>query len=109
DRWEDPVIEGYLAAILDPKFKNLEFALEKFEATKKSLKQKIKMLLDEDEYLNNQPIAKQTSNLASFFNSTTSTKKSSPIDVELKTYFDLLQMTLYDPDSSEYKTENPLS
>ncbi|CAG8459474.1 12391_t:CDS:2 [Dentiscutata heterogama] len=34
DRWEDPKIEGYLAAILDPRFKNLEFTPEKFEGLK---------------------------------------------------------------------------
>ncbi|CAG8626229.1 11280_t:CDS:2, partial [Cetraspora pellucida] len=38
---EDPKIEGYLAAILDPRFKNLEFASEKFEETKKYLRQKM--------------------------------------------------------------------
>ncbi|CAG8761017.1 9886_t:CDS:2, partial [Racocetra fulgida] len=66
----DPVIKGYLVAILEPRFKNLKFALEKFKE-KKFLKQKIKILLDKDKYLNNQPIAKQTSNLASLFNSIT--------------------------------------
>ncbi|CAG8651910.1 17953_t:CDS:2 [Gigaspora rosea] len=86
---EDPELEGYLASILDPKFKNLEFASEKFEATKQSLKQKMIMLQNETECLNDQPIANPTSNLASFFNSIANAKKFSPIDIELKTYFDL--------------------
>ncbi|CAG8570725.1 25537_t:CDS:2, partial [Gigaspora rosea] len=108
-RWEDPVIEGYLASILDPRFKNLEFASEKFEETKASLRQQMRMLLIKNECSNDQPTAKPFSNLASFFNNATPTKKFSPIDIELKTYFDLPQMTIYNPDDLEYKTENPLS
>ncbi|CAG8636020.1 5829_t:CDS:2, partial [Racocetra persica] len=37
---KDPKIEGYLATILNPHFKNLKFAPEKFEETKQYLKQK---------------------------------------------------------------------
>ncbi|CAG8588651.1 23504_t:CDS:2, partial [Gigaspora rosea] len=65
------------------------------------------LISDENEYLEEQPIVK--SNLASFFNNTTITKKYSPIDTELKTYFDISQMTLYDPNDSKYKTENLLT
>ncbi|CAG8691582.1 21210_t:CDS:1, partial [Gigaspora rosea] len=108
-RWEDPVIEGYLASILDPRFKNLEFAFEKFEETKTSLRQQIRILLNESKHSNNQPTAKPSSNLASFFNNITPTKKFSPIETEIKSYFDLSQMTLYNLDDLEYKTENPLS
>ncbi|CAG8769044.1 11481_t:CDS:2, partial [Dentiscutata erythropus] len=43
-QWEDLVIEGYLASILDSRFKNLEFASEKFEETKTSLRQQMRML-----------------------------------------------------------------
>ncbi|CAG8641431.1 13585_t:CDS:2, partial [Dentiscutata heterogama] len=97
-QWEDPVIEGYLASILDPRFKNLEFVSEKFNETKISLKQQMRMLLDENKYLDDQPTAKPSPNLASFFNNATPTKKFSPIDTELKTYFNLPQMILYDLD-----------
>ncbi|CAG8637175.1 12357_t:CDS:2 [Racocetra fulgida] len=76
DRWEDPKIEGYLAAILDPKFKNLGFASEKFEETKNYLRQKM-LMLNKDEYLNEQPVEKLFSNLASFFNNITAVKKFS--------------------------------
>ncbi|CAG8800503.1 25401_t:CDS:1, partial [Dentiscutata erythropus] len=108
DRWEDPKIEGYLAAILDPRFKNFKFAPEKFEEIKKYLKHKMQAL-DENEFLNEQPTTKSSSKLASFFNNVTITKKTSPVDTELKTYFDLPQMILYDSDDPEYQTKNPLS
>ncbi|CAG8668334.1 13015_t:CDS:1, partial [Gigaspora rosea] len=52
---------------------------------------------------------KLSSNLVSFFNNTTFTKKFSPIETEIKIYFDLSQITLYNFDNPEYKTENPLS
>ncbi|CAG8639210.1 26845_t:CDS:2, partial [Racocetra persica] len=51
---EDLKIEGYLAAILDPHFKNLKFAPENFKETKQYLKQKM-IALDENEYLEEQP------------------------------------------------------
>ncbi|CAG8716148.1 3973_t:CDS:2 [Gigaspora rosea] len=35
---EDPESEGYQASILDPRFKDLEFASENFEAAKQFLK-----------------------------------------------------------------------
>ncbi|CAG8462345.1 8833_t:CDS:2 [Scutellospora calospora] len=108
-RNEDPKIEEYLAAILDSKFKNLEFAPEKFEEIKKCLKQKMQAL-DESEILDEQPTIKLFSKLASFFNNAPIIKKiTSPVDIELKTYFKLPQMILYDPNDPEYKTENLLS
>ncbi|CAG8706934.1 9417_t:CDS:1, partial [Cetraspora pellucida] len=102
NQWKDPVIEEYLASILNPRFKNLEFALKKFNKTKISLKQQIRMLLDKNEYLDDQSIAKPSLNLASFFNNTIPTKQFSLIDTELKTYFNLPQMILYDPNDLQF-------
>ncbi|CAG8671104.1 2069_t:CDS:2, partial [Gigaspora rosea] len=95
-------------SVVYPRFKNLEFASEKFEETKTSLRQQMRML-NESKCSNDQPTAKPSSNLASFFNNATPTKKFSPIETEIKAYFDLSQMTLYDLNDLEYKTENPLS
>ncbi|CAG8792097.1 11805_t:CDS:1, partial [Gigaspora rosea] len=41
-RWNEPALEGYFAAILDPRFKDLSFELEKFEQTKSELKHRMK-------------------------------------------------------------------
>ncbi|CAG8814979.1 12824_t:CDS:2, partial [Gigaspora rosea] len=70
--------------------------IQKFEETKKYLKQKMRML-DENNGLEEQ-LVKLSSNLASFFNSTTTIEQFSAVDTELKTYFDMPQMILYDFD-----------
>ncbi|CAG8760618.1 23328_t:CDS:1, partial [Gigaspora rosea] len=40
-RWDEPDVEGYIAAILDPRFKNLSFEPEKLESIKNELKHKM--------------------------------------------------------------------
>ncbi|CAG8682054.1 10690_t:CDS:1, partial [Ambispora gerdemannii] len=42
ERWDEPGLEGYIAAMLDPRFKDLSFESEKFETTKNELRHQMK-------------------------------------------------------------------
>ncbi|CAG8689920.1 3140_t:CDS:2, partial [Gigaspora rosea] len=42
ERWEEPGPEEYVAAMLDPRFKDISFELAKFESTKENLKCRMK-------------------------------------------------------------------
>ncbi|CAG8826322.1 5544_t:CDS:1, partial [Gigaspora rosea] len=104
-RWDEPILEGYLAAILDPRFKDLSFELEKFEQTKSKLKRRMKNAQ------NMHPPSFCETNLplsllSSLFGNPS--KPICPIEHELKIYFDMPLMTKYDLSDSLYKTHNPL-
>ncbi|CAG8486705.1 68_t:CDS:2 [Dentiscutata heterogama] len=68
--WEEPRPEGYVAAMLDPRFKDLGFELAKFESTKDELKCRMMKYTENNNYFlpnNNLP----TSLLSSLFEETT--------------------------------------
>ncbi|CAG8714721.1 13881_t:CDS:2, partial [Racocetra fulgida] len=70
ERWEEPGPEGYVAAMLDPRFKDLGFEPAKFESTKDELKCRMMEYIENNNYSlpnNNLP----TSLLSSLFEETT--------------------------------------
>jgi hypothetical protein len=109
ERWEDPGPDGYLAAILDPRFKDFGFEPTKFQSTKEILRQKMNVNINlfYSPTLNVEKNSK-SSLLDSLFNETTSSNIS-PIDTEFKIYFDMPKMPKYDFDDPLYKQHNPLT
>ncbi|CAG8681340.1 17615_t:CDS:2, partial [Cetraspora pellucida] len=89
ERWKEPGPEGYVAAMLDPRFKDLGFEPAKFESTKDELKCRMMEYIENNNYSlsnNNLP----TSLLSSLFEETT--HQSCPVETELKIYFDMPKM-----------------
>ncbi|CAG8660249.1 18001_t:CDS:1, partial [Cetraspora pellucida] len=106
ERWKEPGPEGYVAAMLDPRFKNLGFEPAKFESTKDKLKCRMMEYIENNNYSlpnNNLP----TFLLSSLFKETT--HQSCPVETKLKIYFDMPKMAKYDLSDPLYKKNNLLT
>ena len=106
--WEEPGIDRYIAAMLDPRFKDLNFEPEKFESTKNELQHRMKEDIKNNnyssKYLSNNDSS--TSLLSSLFEDTF--HQSCPVKTELKIYFDMPKMVKYDLSDPLYQDQNLL-
>ncbi|CAG8650179.1 3615_t:CDS:1 [Ambispora gerdemannii] len=104
--WDKPGLEGYIAAMLDPRFKDLSFESEKFETTKNELQYRMKK-----DMRNIYPTTYASENhVPSLLNSLfeEAPRQVCPVETELKIYFDMSKIPKHDLSDPLYKKYNPL-
>ncbi|CAG8446462.1 16972_t:CDS:2 [Cetraspora pellucida] len=106
NHWDEPEVDGYIAAILDLRFKNLSFESEKL----KIIKDELKCRIEDAKYIySTTPSIKNNTSfslLNSFFEETF--QPVCLIEAKLKIYFDMPLMIKYNLSDPLYKKHNPL-
>src|SRR6185437_6135309 len=86
NRWDEPGVEGYIATILDPRFKDLSFEPEKLEPMKNELKRRMEAAKNINSTIPSIENRSSSSLLNSLFEKTF--QEVCPIENELKVYLD---------------------
>ena len=105
--WEDSNIVGWLAMLLDPRFKLLSTALpNKRDDVINELQRRINLSLQElQDLVTDNPI--KASDMFLFFKEEAESTPLS-LDIELQIYLSILQIPKYELIDSLYKNNNPL-
>lgn len=107
-RWEDPKMTGWLATILDPRFKSLTIATS---TMRNAVIHELRRKIMQSELFNSnltETIVATSNNISSFFDDQEDLNSFSNIDTELQIYFSIPQIPKYDIGDPLYEKYNPL-
>ncbi|RHZ60424.1 hypothetical protein Glove_353g1 [Diversispora epigaea] len=107
-RWEDPKMTGWLATILDPRFKSLTIATS---TMRNVVIQELHQKIMQSKLFNSnsiKTIVATSNNISLFFDDQEDLNSFSNIDTELQIYFSIPQIPKYDIGDPLYKKYNPL-